>query len=67
MTEKLNYLQYDLYNKVFHSILMITTIKVETSTAKALKLSKIKYMGKKSVTHMSNDKYIMVLLGKNKK
>jgi|TARA_R110000744_G_scaffold34426_1_gene80252 hypothetical protein len=46
---------------------MITTIKVETSTAKALKLSKIKYMGKKSVTHMSNDKYIMVLLGKNKK
>ena len=47
---------------------MITTIKVEKKTAKALKLSKIKYMGKKSLTHMSNNDYIYdILLGKNKK
>jgi len=46
---------------------MITTIKVEKSTATALKLSKIKYMGKKSLLHMSNNDYIIVLLGKNKK
>jgi len=46
---------------------MITTIKVEKSTADKLKLSKVKYMAKKSMSHMSNDSYVMVLLGKNQK
>ena len=45
----------------------ITTVKVEKLTAEKLKLSKIKYMARKSISEMSNDKYIMVLLGKNKK
>tara|TARA_R110002124_G_scaffold111331_1_gene265039 strand:+ start:786 stop:926 length:141 start_codon:yes stop_codon:yes gene_type:complete len=46
---------------------MITTIKVEKSTAKKLKLSKIRYMGAKSISHMSNDKYVLYLIGKNTK
>jgi hypothetical protein len=29
-------------------------------------LSKVKYMAKKSISHMSNDNYVMILLGKNK-
>ena len=48
-------------------IIMITTIKVEKSTAKKLKLSKIRYMGDMKLGNLTNDKYIMVLLGKNKK
>ena len=53
---------------------MITTIKVEKSTAKEVRIAKIKYMGTKSLIKLSNDKYIkflvkqhMVLLGKNTK
>tara|TARA_R110000737_G_C14219430_1_gene420677 strand:- start:315 stop:455 length:141 start_codon:yes stop_codon:yes gene_type:complete len=46
---------------------MITTIKVEKSTAKKLKLSKIRYMGDMKLGNLTNDKYIMVLLGKNQK
>ena len=47
---------------------MITTIKVEKKTAKALKLSKIKYMGEESLIHMTNNDYIYdILLGKKKK
>ena len=46
---------------------MITTIKVEKSTAKKLKLSKVKHMATKSLSHMSNDKYVLYLLGKNQK
>ena len=48
-------------------IIMITTIKVEKSTAKKLKLSKIRYMGDMKLGNLTNDKYIMVLLGKNQK
>ena len=48
-------------------IIMITTIKVEKSTAKKLKLSKVKHMATKSLSHMSNDKYVLYLLGKNTK
>ena len=53
---------------------MITTIKVEKSTTKEVRIAKIKYMGTKSLIKLSNDKYIkflvkqhMVLLGKNTK
>ena len=46
---------------------MITTIKVEKSTARKLKIRKIEYMSSKKLGSMSNDKFIMVLLGKNQK
>jgi hypothetical protein len=46
---------------------MMTTIKVATTTAKKLKLSKVKYMSAKSLSDLTNDEYLVVLLGKNKK
>ena len=42
---------------------MMTTIKVATSTAKILKLSKVKYMSAKSLPDLTNDKYLLILLG----
>ena len=54
---------------------MMTTIKVATTTAKKLKLSKVKYMSAKSLSDLTNDEYLdivldvplVVLLGKNQK
>jgi hypothetical protein len=46
---------------------MITTIKVEKSTAKKLKIRKIEYMSSKKLGQLSNDKFINILLGKNTK
>jgi len=45
---------------------MITTIKVEKSTAKLILKSKVKHMAKLSKTRMSNDKYIVFVLGNQK-
>ena len=45
----------------------ITTIRVESSTLKEFKKSKVKHMADKSLTTLNDDKFVKVLLGKNKK
>ena len=45
----------------------MTTIKVATTTAKKLKLSKVQYMSAESLSDLTNDEYLVILLGKNQK
>ena len=44
-----------------------TTIRVEDSTLKEFKKSKVKYMADKSLTTLNDDKFVRVLLKENKK
>lgn len=45
----------------------ITTIRVESSTLKEFKKSKVKHMADKSLTTLNDDKFVKVLLKENKK
>ena len=44
-----------------------TTIRVESSTLKEFKKSKVKHMADKSLTTLNDDKFVRVLLKENKK
>ncbi len=44
-----------------------TTIRVESSTLKEFKKSKVRHMANKSLTTLNDDKFVRVLLKENKK
>jgi len=44
----------------------VTTIRVESTTLKEFKKSKVRHMAKKSLSNLNDDKFVKVLLGKNK-